>query len=111
MLVIEKTLTILYASKSREPGKRPRADDRTGAMSIYEVAPLDLSSLRTIDLASRPSKVGTSLFARPVTAADASIIDALPDTLAAADLRKLARAIVAANHSGRRVIAGWGRTS
>ena len=77
-------------------------------MSIYRIGPLDLSAIRTLALAERPSKVGAAQFAKPVAAAQASLLDSLPDTLAGADLRRLAAAIVSANGSGRKVLFGLG---
>jgi hypothetical protein len=77
-------------------------------MSIYTIDPLDFSSIRTVSLAERPNKVRTGQFAKRVTAAQAALLDSLPDILAAADLRKLATAVVAANRSKRRVLFGLG---
>lgn len=77
-------------------------------MSIYSVDPIDLSRVATRPLASRPSKVSELDFARPVSAEQASILEAMPRTLAAADLRQLARAIVTANTRGRKVLLGLG---
>jgi hypothetical protein len=77
-------------------------------MSIYPIAPLDLSGIRTVSLASRPSKVRDADFARPVEASHAAILDSLPDILAARDLKRLAAGIHGANRSGRRVIFGLG---
>ena len=77
-------------------------------MSVYSVAPLDVSNIVTIPLASRPSKVQAMAFSKPVCAEQASLLDAMPDTLAARDLRRLATAVVAANRAGKRVLFGLG---
>ncbi|HEX5733434.1 MAG TPA: hypothetical protein VF131_11430 [Blastocatellia bacterium] len=79
-------------------------------MSRYKVEPLDLSRIATYPLASRPSKVTTTDFARPV-AADSSIKDflnSLPNILAARDLGELAGLIRKARREGRAIIIGLG---
>ncbi len=79
-------------------------------MSRYKVEPLDLSRIATYPLASRPSKVTTDDFARPV-AADSSIKDflnSLPNILAARDLDELAGLIRKARREGRAIIIGLG---
>jgi len=77
-------------------------------MSRYEVAPLDFGNLVTVPLASRPGKVSTQSFARPVCAGDAALLDRMPDVLGASDLRALVTAITEANRSRRRVLFGIG---
>jgi hypothetical protein len=62
----------------------------------------DLSDVRTYPLKSRPSKARVADFARPI-AADATVaalIDSLPNILAAADLKAVVRAIIAAKGNG-----------
>ena len=79
-------------------------------MSRYKVEPLDLSRIATYPLASRPSKVTTEDFARPV-AANSSIKDflnSLPNILAARDLDELAALIRKARREGRAIIIGLG---
>lgn len=87
---------------------KPRVVGAT--MSRYKVEPIDLSRIATYPLASRPSKVTTSDFAKPQTA-DASVksfLDGLPNILAARELRELAALIRNAKESGRAIIAGLG---
>jgi hypothetical protein len=70
----------------------------------------DLSGVHTYPLESRPSKVTTADFARPVPA-DASVsgfLDALPNLLAAADLKAVADAIAQAARRGDGVVWGLG---
>ncbi|MBS1817228.1 MAG: deoxyhypusine synthase family protein [Acidobacteria bacterium] len=74
----------------------------------YEL--FDLSGVRTYPLKSRPSKARAEDFARPA-GAHASIgefLDALPNVLAAADLRAVARAVVQATRAGSGVVWGIG---
>jgi len=74
----------------------------------YEL--FDLSCVRTYPLKSRPSKARAEDFARPA-GAHASIgefLDALPNVLAAADLRAVARAVVQATRAGSGVVWGIG---
>ena len=77
-------------------------------MSVYSVAPIDLSGLSTSSLASRGSKFTAQEFARAPTAAHALLLDDLPDVLAGRDLRSLVKAILDANRAGRRVLVGLG---
>src|SRR5690349_6774827 len=79
-------------------------------MSIYDLEPIDLSNLSTYPLASRPSKVGTADFARPVEAGATigAFLDSLPRILAAEDLKAVARAVRRARDAGRPVIVGLG---
>src|SRR5215471_16174171 len=79
-------------------------------MSRYSKQPLDLSAIRTYPLESRPSKVTTDDFARPVRP-DASLkeyLDGLPDILAARELKELAGLIRGARQNGRAIITGIG---
>ncbi|MFN7915915.1 MAG: hypothetical protein U0Q55_11310 [Vicinamibacterales bacterium] len=67
----------------------------------------DLSGVRTYPLKSRPSKARAEDFGRPVgeAATMAQFLDALPNVLAAADLKAVARAIVDARAGGGTVWA------
>jgi deoxyhypusine synthase len=79
-------------------------------MSRYKVEPIDLSGIATYPLASRPSKVSTTDFAKPA-ANDSSLKDflgSLPNILAARELRELAGLIREARHKGRAIIVGLG---
>lgn len=81
-------------------------------MSIYRQQPIDLSQIKTYPLASRPSKVTVSDFARPLSdeevAGAAGLIDSLPDILAVKTLRSVADAIVQAKAKQRSIIWGIG---
>ena len=70
----------------------------------------DLSGIQTYPLKSRASKARVENFARPLApgASVASLIDALPGMLAAADFKAVARAIVDAKRSGGGVVWGLG---
>ena len=79
-------------------------------MSIYDIPPLGLAGVRTYPLASRKSKVSVREFAKPGAggAAIAKLLDALPDVLAARDLRLLLAAIHRAKKARRAVLWGIG---
>jgi hypothetical protein len=70
----------------------------------------DLSKVRTIPVARRPNKVSASEFAHPPgdDRSFAAFIDALPDVLAARDLRRVVDAIVNAAKTKRGVVAMLG---
>ena len=70
----------------------------------------DLSSIHTYPLKSRPSKARAENFARPVApgASAASLVDSLPNILAAADFKAVARAVVDAKQSGSGALWGLG---
>ena len=70
----------------------------------------DLSNIQTYPLKSRPSKARAENFARPVApgASAASLVDSLPNILAAADFKAVARAIVDAKQSGSGALWGLG---
>jgi hypothetical protein len=70
----------------------------------------DLSDVQTYPLTSRRSKVTTANFAQAVdgTATLGQWLDSLPDVLAAADLRAVVDAIVAAKRAGRGILWGLG---
>ncbi|MCI0486966.1 MAG: hypothetical protein L0229_10240 [Blastocatellia bacterium] len=79
-------------------------------MSRYKIEPLDFSAIATYPLASRPSKVTTEDFARPL-APDSTLkefLDSLPNILAARELRALAALIREAKQKGRAIIVGMG---
>lgn len=70
----------------------------------------DLSDVRTYPLASRKSKANIADFGRPHVKGQgmAAWLDGLPGFLGAADLKAVARAIVAARASGGGIIWGFG---
>lgn len=79
-------------------------------MSIYDIPPLGLAGVRTYPLASRKSKVSVREFAKPGAggAAIAKLLDALPEVLAARDLRLVLAAIHRAKKARRAVLWGIG---
>lgn len=81
-------------------------------MSIYndDIRPLDLDGVNTYPLASRPSKVTTEHFAKPVSEDStlAAFLNSLPDILAVRDLRELALRIKHARELGKPIIWGLG---
>ena len=79
-------------------------------MSQHEPPSIDLNDLRYEPLAGRPSKVKLADLGRPV-GPDATIadwLDALPDQLAAREIKRLRDAIVRAHTQGRTVVAALG---
>ncbi len=80
-------------------------------MSIYEdLKPIDLSQIKTYELASRPSKVTVADFAVPPTPQDsiAEFLDKLPNILAVQSIRKLAEQMRRARDLGKPIIWGFG---
>ncbi len=80
-------------------------------MSIYEnFQPINLEKINTYPLASRPSKVMTADFAKPLDENDSlkSFLDKLPDILAVKSLRELATQIRRAKSLGKPIIFGIG---
>lgn len=80
-------------------------------MSIYNTLPLGLAGVRTYPLAGRKSKVTVREFAKPLAVRAGAIADflgALPDVLAARDLRQLLAAIHRAKKSRRAILWGIG---
>lgn len=81
-------------------------------MSIYNQQPIDLSRVETYPLASRPSKVTTRDFAKPLSddeARDAAaLLNSLPHILAADTLSAITDAIVEARSKNRAIIWGVG---
>ena len=80
--------------------------------SIYPHQPHDLTLTATYPLASRPSKVTVSDFARPLTEAEArgtvALFDSLPHLLAANSLRAVTDSIQQAKQKQRAIIWGIG---
>lgn len=70
----------------------------------------DLSKVRTYPLASRPSKVDVSQFARPHVKGSGldGFLASLPELLGAADFRAVVAAILEARRSGRGIVWGLG---
>ncbi|MEO8682015.1 MAG: hypothetical protein ABI665_23405 [Vicinamibacterales bacterium] len=70
----------------------------------------DLSGVKTYPLASRPSKVGVSQFAKPYEKGTGvgAWLDGLPALLAAADFKAVVEAVLAARRSDRAIIWGLG---
>lgn len=79
-------------------------------MSIYPTRPITLTALHTYPLSSRKSKVSTKDFAKPPSsnAALAKFLDALPNLLAAADLRNLLAHIHTARKQRKPILWGIG---
>jgi hypothetical protein len=79
-------------------------------MSVYSIHPITVGGVRTYALSSRKSKVTVADFARPIPR-QASLVkwfDALPDILAAKDLRELSANIRVAHKRRRPVLWGMG---
>ncbi|MEW6320052.1 MAG: hypothetical protein AB1635_03075 [Acidobacteriota bacterium] len=70
----------------------------------------DLAGVRTYPLASRSSKVQVDAFAKPHAAGGSfrGWLDALPDVLAAGDLRAVVDAMAAAHRAGAGIVWGLG---
>jgi hypothetical protein len=80
-------------------------------MSVYDnLVPIDLSGIRTSDLASRPSMVTVANFGSPAAEADSltDFLGKMPDILAVRSLRDVAAAIRRAKDIGKPVIWGLG---
>lgn len=80
-------------------------------MSIYEnLLPINLETINTYKLASRPSKVAVKDFAAPVKESDslAGFLDKLPKFLAVQSLKEIACQIRRAKDSGKPIIWGIG---
>ena len=80
-------------------------------MSVYEsLKPIDLTDIRTYELAERPSKVSADDFARPVAEGDtlAEFLDKLPNILAVQSMRELSGRIRRARDLGKPIIWGIG---
>jgi hypothetical protein len=80
-------------------------------MSVYEnLKPIDLGEIHTYELATRPSKVTVSDFAKPVNRGDSlsKFIETLPDILAVKSLKELTSRIAHAKAVGKPIIWGIG---
>ncbi len=79
-------------------------------MSVYEnFKPIDLESIVTYDLASRPSKVTVADFAKPVAPESVrALVNGLPDILGARSLKAVAAAIRRARELGKPIVWGIG---
>ena len=80
-------------------------------MSVYEnLEPIDLSAIKTYELASRPSKVSIDAFATPATKDDSlnDFLSKLPNILAVRSMRELAASIRRAREKSRPIIWGIG---
>ncbi len=95
-------------------GKSPHSHDRQGGSQPLSPKPripaLDLSKLQLTALSQRPSKVSADALAVPAHAGEsfASFWRALPDILAARDLRALVNDIVTAHRAGKVIAIGIG---
>jgi hypothetical protein len=79
-------------------------------MSIYTIQPVVLGAVRTYPLAARKSKVNVTDLAKRIPAGGSltKLLDALPQILAAQDLREVALAIQSARKKKRAVLWGMG---
>jgi len=81
-------------------------------MSIYRQQPIDLSGVETYPLASRPSKVTTQDFAKPLSDEEArnasALLGSLPRILAADTLNSISDAVIEAKSKNRAIIWGVG---
>jgi hypothetical protein len=80
-------------------------------MSVYEdLDPIDLTEIRTYELASRKSKVSADDFARAVTEGDslAEFLEKLPNILAVQAMRELASKMWRARDASKPIIWGLG---
>src|SRR5215472_12709781 len=80
------------------------------ANSTYTVEPLTLGEIATYPLASRKSKVSIADFAKPPgpSASLTKFLDALPDILAAQDLRAILFAVHQAKRNRKAILWGLG---
>jgi hypothetical protein len=78
--------------------------------SVYNLDPLEFTGLKTEPLAKRPSKVRPADFARRSKrgARFADFLETLPNTLAAAQFRRLVDALVAARKKQKPILWGLG---
>jgi hypothetical protein len=80
-------------------------------MSVYkDLQPIDLTSIETYDLSSRPSKVTMADFAAPVNENDSisEFLGKLPNILAVQSLRRVAANVRRARDLGKPIIWGIG---
>src|SRR5215204_1759002 len=88
----------------------PQEHDRTVSSYDDDLRPLPLEEVSTYPLASRPSKVATGDFARPVdqSVTLSDFLDSLPNILAVRSLREVAARIRRARNLGKPVLWGVG---
>jgi hypothetical protein len=77
-------------------------------LSRYKIEPLNLNGITTYPLAARQSKVKTDDLAGPVRESLKEFLGALPNVLAARELRELAQLIREAKAKRRAIIVGLG---
>ena len=80
-------------------------------MSIYtDLEPIDLTNIKTYELASRPSKVSVDDFARPVADGDSlrEFLEKLLNILAVESIRDLVSRIRRTRGTGKPIIWGIG---
>src|ERR1700742_4459376 len=80
-------------------------------MSVYEnLEPIDLSAIKTYELASRPSKVSVDSFAKPIEEGNSlrEFLEKLPKILAVESMRELAVRMRRARDLGKPIIWGIG---
>ena len=80
-------------------------------MSVYkDLQPIDLTAVKTYELASRPSKVTVADFARPLSENDtvAEFLVKLPNILAVQSMKELAARLARARSLGKPIIWGIG---
>jgi len=79
-------------------------------MSIYDLQPISLDEVHTYPLASRPSKVTVSDFAKPITEESSlrSYLQSLPNILAVQSLREIASRMRRARLLGKPIVWGIG---
>jgi hypothetical protein len=79
-------------------------------MSVYSTQPLELQGVATYPLAERKSKVSSADFARPLAKDPlfSQFWDALPNILAAAEIKELVGRLHAARESGKPILWGMG---
>jgi hypothetical protein len=72
--------------------------------------PLETAALRTVELSERPSKVSIRQFSTPFStrATMSEFLEALPNMLAARDIRDLGRLIASAGRAGKEILAMCG---
>jgi hypothetical protein len=72
--------------------------------------PLETAGLRTVKLSERPSQVSIRQFCTPCSpeARLSEFLDALPDVLAARDLRELGKLIASAGRGGKEILVMCG---
>jgi len=78
--------------------------------SEYTINPIDFSGVSTYPLESRKSKVNSSMFGKPMDGSEniPGFLSKLPHILAGDSLRKLVRAILYAQSSGKPILWGFG---